>query len=99
MRHQEEQRITWCCGASVAPASSQQPAGVLPAAAQRMLACARCMRFDPDSGMVDVCSAGDDGRATCLEGSQQPLMLLTSSAGTACLDGCMWQALQCMIDQ
>ena len=83
--------VLWrqCC-------TCQQPARVLQAAAQRMLACARCMRFDPDSGMVDVYSADDDGRA---------MWKAVSSVDAAdrqrwhnVLDSCMWQTLQCMIN-
>jgi hypothetical protein len=41
----------------------QQPADVLAEAARRLLACARCIKYDPASGMVDVYSQSGDGRA------------------------------------
>jgi hypothetical protein len=84
--------VLWrqCC-------TCQQPADVLAAAAQRMLACARCMRFHPDSGVADVYSAGDDGRGTWKAVSS--VDVTDQQRWHSVLDTCMWQALQSMIDE
>jgi hypothetical protein len=74
-----------------------QPSDVLAAAAQRMLACARCIKYDPASGTVDVYSAGDDGRATWKAVSS--VDAADQQRWHSVLDSCVWQALQCMIDE
>ncbi len=60
-------------------------------------ACSRCLRFDPASGMVDVYSAGDDGRTTWKAVSS--IDAADQQRWHSVLDSCMWQALQCMITE
>ncbi len=88
-----EQLMVWrqqCC-------TCLQPADVLAAAAQRMLACARCIKFDTASGMADIYSAGGDGRATWKAVSS--VDAADQQRWNSVLDSCMWQALQAMIDE
>jgi hypothetical protein len=75
----------------------QQPADVLAAAAQRMLACSRCMRFDLASGMADLYTASDDGHSTWKGVSS--VDAADQQRWHSVLDSCMWQALQAMIDE
>jgi hypothetical protein len=62
-----------------------------------MLACARCIKYDPASDMVDVYSAGDDGGAMWKAVSS--VDATDQQRWHSVLDSCMWEALQCMINE
>jgi hypothetical protein len=63
-----------------------------------MLARARCIKYDPASGMVDVySSAGDDGRAMWKAVSS--VDAADQQRWHSVLDSCMWQALDAMINE
>jgi hypothetical protein len=66
-----------------------QPADVLAAAAQRMLACARCIKYDTASGMADIYSAGHDGRAWKVVSIVSSVDAADQQRWNSVLDSCM----------
>ncbi len=77
------------------------PAGILAAAAQRMLLRARCLRSAPADGIVEVYSAGSS-EACAAPGIWKAVSIVDAGDKVrwhSVLDSCAYQALDCMINE